>query len=250
MEYNAVRACVIIPARFSSSRFPGKPLVPLLGRPMVLWVAELSALAVGREHVYVATDDKRIATTVRDSGYTALMTSHNTLTGTDRLAEAAEMIDYDIYVNVQGDEPLVDPEDIRRCIKIKADNLKMVVNGFCWISESEDPASINIPKVIATEEGVMVYMSRTLIPGFKEVKNAPSRYMKQVCIYGFTREELAFFAGYGRKSVLEKSEDIEILRFLECSKRIKMFECKPGSLAVDVPGDIVHVEKALLEQMR
>lgn len=241
-----MRACVIIPARYASSRFPGKPLIPLLGKPMVLWVAELSARAVGQNHVFIATEDARIADVVHTAGFSALMTSPDALTGTDRLAEAAGMIDYDIYVNVQGDEPLVDPADIRRCISIKSEKPDTIVNGYCWIGLDEDPASVNIPKVIATESGLMVYMSRNLLPGFKEAKNAPGQYMKQVCIYGFSREELNAFANFGRKSTLEQSEDIEILRFLELNYRILMYECSPGSLAVDVPSDLVKVENALL----
>lgn len=240
-----MRSCVIIPARYASSRFPGKPLVPLLGKPMVLWVAELSARAIGKEHVHVATEDERIADVVRDAGYSALMTSPKALTGTDRLAEAAQMIDYDIYVNVQGDEPLVEPEDIRRCVAIKTEHPEMIINGFCWIGDKEDPASVNIPKVIATESGTMVYMSRTPLPGYKEAKHAPSHYMKQVCIYGFTREELAAYAAFGRKSALEQAEDIEILRFMELGKQVLMYECSPNSLAVDVPEDLAKVEAAL-----
>lgn len=240
-----MRACVIIPARHASSRFPGKPLVPLLGKPMVLWVAELSARAVGQAHVHVATEDERIAAVVRAAGFSALMTGPEALTGTDRLAEAARMIDYDIYVNVQGDEPLVDPQDIRRCTALKAERPEMIVNGFCWIGPDEDPASVNIPKVIATETGVMVYMSRRPLPGFKEARNAPARYRKQVCIYGFGRGDLAAYAGFGRKSALEAAEDIEILRFLELDRRILMYECRPGSLAVDVPEDVPGVEAAL-----
>ena len=240
-----MRACVIIPARYASSRFPGKPLVPLLGKPMILWVAELSAHAVGQDHVYIATEDKRISDVVEAAGFSALMTSPDALTGTDRLAEAASMIDYDIYVNVQGDEPLVQPEDIRRCIALKAERPGMIVNGFCWIGSGEDPASVNIPKVIMTEADIMVYMSRSPLPGFKDAKNAPERHMKQVCIYGFNREELTAYAKFGRKSMLEKCEDIEILRFLELDRQILMYECSPGSLAVDVPDDVVQVEAAL-----
>lgn len=244
-----MRSCVIIPARHASSRFPGKPLVPLLGKPMILWVAELSARAVGQAHVHIATEDARIADVARAAGFSALMTSPDALTGTDRLAEAAQMVDYDIYVNVQGDEPLVDPEDIRRCIALKAEQPGMIVNGFCWIGPDEDPASVNIPKVIATEAGIMVYMSRAPLPGFKEAKNAPPRHMKQVCIYGFSRAELAAYAGFGRKSALEHCEDIEILRFLELDRRILMYECRPGSLAVDIPEDVAKVEAALRVRM-
>jgi len=238
-------ACVIIPARHASTRFPGKPLVPLLGKPMVLWVAELSARAVGQVHVHVATEDDRIAKVVRKAGFSALMTSPCAPTGTDRLAEAANMVDYDIYVNVQGDEPLVEPDDIRRCIELKAECPEMIVNGFAPIGQDDDPHSVNIPKVITNEAGVMIYMSRSLLPGFKEAKNAPDTYSKQVCIYGFTREDLCAFAAFGRKSALEQSEDIEILRFLELDRRILMYECDAGSLAVDSPQDVPKVEAAL-----
>ena len=110
--------CVVIPARFSSSRFPGKPLVSLLGKPMVLWVVDLAIKAVGHDHVYVAEDDE-ISTVVSEAGYQVLMTSSKALTGTDRVAEASEQLDYDIYINVQGDEPLVNPLDIRKCINLK-----------------------------------------------------------------------------------------------------------------------------------
>ena len=239
------RACVLIPARHASTRFPGKPLVPLLGKPMILWVAELAARAVGQAHVYVATEDARIVAVVEEAGFQALMTSKTALTGTDRLAEAAEMIDYDIYVNVQGDEPLVNPEDITRCVALKAARPDLIVNGFSWIGESEDPHSVNIPKVITTEDDVMVYMSRVALPGFKEAGNAPGAYKKQVCIYGFTRDELRAFRGFGRKSALEACEDIEILRFVELGRKIVMYETAPGTMAVDVPEDVAPAEAAL-----
>jgi 3-deoxy-manno-octulosonate cytidylyltransferase (CMP-KDO synthetase) len=240
-----MKAVVLIPARYKSSRFPGKPLVPLLGKPMIIWVAELSAKAVGVENVYVATDDKRIADVVENAGYQSVMTSDKCLTGTDRLAEAAAQINADIYINVQGDEPLVDPADINKVLKAKINNPESIVNGFCWISPEEDPESINIPKVITTEDDQLVYMSRKALPGFKDNKNAPIKYKKQVCIYGFSKEELDDFIGFGRKSELEHSEDIEILRFLELGYKIKMVETKPGSLAVDIPDDVSVVENAL-----
>lgn len=237
-------SCVIIPARYASSRYPGKPLVPLLGKPMVLWVAERSAKAVGGEHVYIATDDERIAHEVESAGFRALMTSADALTGTDRLAEAAQQVNYDIYVNVQGDEPMVDPADVRRCIEMKSEHPNWIINGYCWVGEDEDPANVNLPKVITNEQGYLVYMSRAALPAFKDPANAPKRYKKQVCIYGFSRSELVAFASFGRKSELEAAEDIEILRFFEVGYAIHMIECSPG-LAVDVPDDVPRVEAAL-----
>lgn len=240
-----MRTVVIIPARYGSSRYPGKPLVQLLGKPMILWVAELSAKAIGNDNVYVATEDNRIAETVRNAGYQAVMTSDDALTGTDRLAQAAQDIAADIFINVQGDEPLADPADILKVRDAKLENMDYVINGFSWISELEDPNNVNIPKVITNENQQLIYMSRVALPGFKDTKNAPDRYKKQVCIYAFTREELSAFRSFGRKSELEQCEDIEILRFLEIGKKIRMIETQPGSLAVDVPNDVPHVEAAL-----
>ncbi len=240
-----MRTVILIPARFASSRYPGKPLVPLLGKAMILWVAELSAKAVGNDHVYVATEDSRIADVVTAAGYHALMTSDNCLTGTDRLAEAVQQIDADIFINVQGDEPLVNPSDILKVIEAKKVSIGSVINGYSWITEHEDPHSVNIPKVITTEDNKLIYMSRQAIPGYKDSKCAPKRYKKQVCIYAFTSDELIAFKDFGRKSELEFSEDIEILRFLELGKVIQMVETEPGSIAVDIPADVEAVEVAL-----
>ena len=240
-----MRSVVVIPARHSSSRYPGKPLVPLLGKPMVVWVAELSARAVGLNNVYVATDDQCIADVVEGAGFQKVITSDGHLTGTDRVAQAAEQINADIFINVQGDEPLVASSDIRKVRDAKLARMDAIINGFCWIGDEEGPSSVNLPKVITNEQDEMVYMSRAKLPGFKDSKCAPSRYKKQVCIYAFTREELAAFRAFGRKSELEYAEDIEILRFLELGLTIRMVETQPGSLAVDVPEDVPLVEAAL-----
>ncbi|GGF84603.1 3-deoxy-manno-octulosonate cytidylyltransferase [Alteromonas lipolytica] len=237
-------AAVVIPARYESTRYPGKPLVKLLGKPMIIWVAELSAKAVGQESVYIATDDDRIKEAVESEGYNVVMTGP-ALTGTDRLAEAAESIDADIIINVQGDEPLVNPEDIKKVINAKLQSPDTIINGFSYLNESEDPHNVNIPKVITTEDNNLVYMSRLAVPGFKESKNAPSSYKKQVCIYAFSKPELEQYRNFGRKSALESCEDIEILRFLEFGTQIKMVETRPGSYAVDAPEDVAIVENEL-----
>lgn len=240
-----MRSVIVIPARYASNRYPGKPLIKLLAKPMILWVAELSAKAVSAANVYVATEDQRIADVVAEAGFNAVMTSKDALTGTDRLAECAEQVPADIYINVQGDEPLVDPADISRVLKAKRQHMDQIINGYAWVSDIEDPTSVNLPKVITTENDQLVYMSRAALPGYKDPSNAPKRYKKQVCIYAFTVQELKAFRKFGRKSELEWSEDIEILRFLELGIPIKMIETKPGSLAVDVPEDVARVEAAL-----
>ncbi|MBJ2128714.1 3-deoxy-manno-octulosonate cytidylyltransferase [Alteromonas sp. IB21] len=240
----SIRTVVVIPARFESSRYPGKPLVELNGKPMIIWVAELSANAVGPDNVYIATDDERISSVVNKNGFKAVMTGP-ALTGTDRLAEAASKIEADLFINVQGDEPLVDPSDILKVRDVKLSHPECVINAFSYLSRIEDPKNINIPKVITTESNQLVYMSRSALPSYKSEECAPERYKKQVCIYAFSKEELFAFRGFGRKSQLEFSEDIEILRFLELGVQIKMVETRPGSLAVDCPEDVNGVEKAL-----
>ncbi|KAF3982741.1 MAG: 3-deoxy-manno-octulosonate cytidylyltransferase [Methylococcales symbiont of Hymedesmia sp. n. MRB-2018] len=243
-----MRAIVVIPARYKSSRFPGKPLVKLLGKEMILWVAELSAVAVGLANVYIATDDERIASVVLKAGFNVEMTSDKCLTGTDRLAEVAAKLSADIYVNVQGDEPLVNPEDIIKVIELKKQHLNCVINAYTSLDRKENPENVNIPKVIVTEGQRLVYMSRASIPGYKGNKNQPENYHKQVCIYAFNKEELDGYAKFGRKSTLEQSEDIEIIRFFEWDKVILMVETQASSFAVDIPEDVDIVEAALRER--
>lgn len=240
-----MRAVAIIPARYASSRFPGKPLAPLLGRPMIAWVAQAAARAVGQEQVFVATDDERIRTEVQRHGFRAIMTPSDLLTGTDRVACAAEGIPADIYVNVQGDEPLLDPESIRKVIGRKEALPGSVVNAMARISPQEDAANVNLPKVAFSEASRMVYISRLPVPGSKKgPADGVARY-KQVCIYAFERAQLEKFRALGRKSALEQIEDIEILRFIDLGIPVQMCEVAAGSLAVDVPADIVKVEAAL-----
>ena len=243
-----MRACVIIPARFKSSRFPGKPLAKLLKKEMIIWVAELAAKAVGKSNVYIATDDIAISNKVNEYRFKSIMTDSELLTGTDRVSKAAMNLDYDLFVNVQGDEPLVDPHDILKSIKLKKEFPSHIINSFCLINEDEDPTNKNIPKVVTNEKNELIYISRALIPNSKNNNLKNIKYKKQVCIYSYFKEELKEFSEYGRKSFLENNEDIEILRFFEFDKKIKMFETKKSSLAVDVLSDIKKVEKELNKQ--
>ena len=240
-----MRSCVIIPARYESSRLPGKPLIDLLGKPMIIWVAEIASKAVGISNVFIATDDNRIANEVNEKGYKYIMTSSSSLTGTDRVAEASLRLNYDIYINVQGDEPLVSPKDILRCIDNKIKYKDHIINSYNLINEKQDPSSINIPKVVINNSEDLIYISRSLVPGFKDLKFKVNSYLKQICIYGYNKKELFNFLEFGRKSKVEESEDIEILRFFELGHPIKMFKAHNNSLAVDVVEDIKKVEREL-----
>jgi len=237
----------VIPARYQSSRFPGKPLVLLLNKPMIIWVAEISARVIGRDNTYIATDDLRIADTVKKHGYNCLLTSSSNLTGTDRLAEAAGKIQADIYINIQGDEPTLDPISVRRVIEEKIKHRDFVINAMTKLTADEDPENINLPKVVFNQDKKMIYMSRLPIPGFKDFSKKPAQYFKQVCIYAFNKKELIAFGSMEGKGRLEGFEDIEILRFLDLNIPVKMIEVKANSYAVDIPEDVPKVEKRLKE---
>ena len=242
-------AVAVIPARYASTRFPGKPLVPLLGRPMLLWVADLCAEAVGAANVVIATEDERIRSVAVDAGFRAEMTSEQALTGTDRIAEIADRLGSDTILNVQGDEPLIDPQDIVRIAAVKRAHPEVVVNGYHPLGPEEDPTDPNLPKVVIDRDERLLYMSRAAIPGTKVGGRSPDvAYLKQVCIYGFSPADLRRFAEAGAaegKGPLESAEDIEILRFLELGHPVRMVRTSRTSLAVDAPGDVAKVEAAL-----
>ena len=240
--------CIVIPARYESTRFPGKPLIKLLGKPMIIWVAELANKVLDRKDIFIATDNNLIEALVLENNFNCIRTNH-AITGTDRVALASKSLNYDFFINIQGDEPLLDPKDIEKCITLKQENPDYVFNGFNLMSSEENFNSPNIPKLVTNEHNNLIYISRALIPSQKKIINNKNlEYKKQVCIYGFSKQELNSFYNYGRKSKLEQIEDIEILRFFELNTPIKMFQCRKGSLAVDIPEDVEKVEEILLKK--
>lgn len=237
----------VIPARFASTRFPGKPLVPLLGKPMILWVAEACALAVGKNQVIVATEDHRITDVVESAGFHSETTSPDALTGTDRVAEVAAKIGGDTILNVQGDEPLVSPSDIRAIAAFHQKNPHWVINCYTEIGETEDPLRLTIPKVVLDQNEHLLYASRAAIPASKKAtKMSGSTFLKQVCIYAFSAAQLAQFSQVREKTPLERAEDIEILRFLEMGQTVRMVRTEATSVAVDEPRDVADVEHLLV----
>ena len=236
-----MKSCVVIPARYKSSRFPGKPLAKIIGKEMILHVAEAAEKAINRNDIYILTDDERIREIVQKNNFNCLITSKNARTGTDRIAEVINDLNYDYFINVQGDEPLVNPSDITKCIELKIKNPSIVVNGFAPITNWEDFDSPNIPKVITDKENYLIYMSRSQIPGFKSISKSLSGLKRQVCIYGYNKKDLNFIKTNQNKGFLEEREDIEILRFIENGRKVLMYECDSSSISVDVPKDIEKV---------
>ena len=241
-----MKTVIIIPARYQSTRFPGKPLQKILNKEMIIWVAEKCEKVLNKKLVYIATDDERIHAKVKEFDFQTISTSKNCLTGTDRVAEASKKINSEIYINVQGDEPLIKPEDVKMVIDHKLKYPNHVICGYTEISKNENPLNKNIPKVVLNENEELMYISRSLVPGFKDENLSTKRkYFKQVCIYAFNKHELNKFSLLGKKSTIEKLEDIEILRFFELNIKIKMVKTSSGSLAVDEQNDIRKVEQFL-----
>lgn len=234
---------IIIPARFKSSRFPGKPLVDIAGTSLIRRVWQRCAQTLPAEQVYVATDDRRIADHCRMAGIQVVMTGEDCLTGTDRVYQASLQIEADLYINVQGDEPLVKPADIMAVIEAARARPGAVINAMCSIRGEHDFRSPTVPKVVTRPDGRLLYISRAAIPTDKSLSFYQAK--KQVCIYAFDRPTLDAFAGTGAKTPLEAVEDIEILRFLELGFDVRMVEVSQASVAVDVPEDVDRVRAAL-----
>ncbi len=233
---------VVIPARLASTRLPNKPLIDIGGKSLIERTWGQVIKSVAREKVFILTDDEQIESHCQAKGIQAVMTSKLCLTGTDRVAEFARKHHFDYYINVQGDEPLMNPFDIQEVISALNEVDEEIINGYTIIDNEADYRSINIPKVVFRNDGRLLYMSRGPIPNNKQ--NQFVKAYKQVCIYAFPKKALLDFACEINKTELEDIEDIEILRFLELGYDVKMIKLSSDSIAVDVPEDI---EKVLLK---
>jgi len=236
---------IVIPARYKSSRFPGKSLVDLNGKSLIQRVWERCCLALPKENVFVATEDEVIKNHCEERGIQVIMTTDKCMTGTDRVYEASLNLNADLIVNVQGDEPLISPDDITNVIEKHIASPEKVHCGMCQIFKEEDFRNPSIIKVVTKENNEMILMSRAPIPTTK--KSEFKKAMKQVCIYAFPKKALIDFGNSKQKTVLESIEDIEILRFIELGYDIEMVEVSDSSIAVDYPEDVDRVIRAIKE---
>lgn len=237
---------IIIPARYDSSRFPGKPLVDILGKSMIERVWGQCIKVLSPKNIFIATDSNKIFDHCISKGMQPIMTSNKCLTGTDRVYEASEKIDAKTIINVQGDEPLISPNDLNLVINESRNNPSKIINAMCAITDESEFRNLSIPKVIFDQDMKLLYMSRAPIPNNKY--NSFEKAWKQVCIYAFPKNYLKIFANYGKRSVIESIEDLEILRFLELGYEVKMIEVSKSSIAVDFEDDVLKVEKAIRER--
>jgi 3-deoxy-manno-octulosonate cytidylyltransferase (CMP-KDO synthetase) len=227
-----MRCAIVIPARMGSTRFPGKPLCDLMGKPMVQWVFEAAAASGVGDRVVVATPDEEIVAACREFGAESVLTRHDHVTGTDRIAEVAELLEADVYVNVQGDEPLIRPESIRACAEPLLGDPTIEMGSVyceCPVEEYGDPAVV---KVVTDESDFALYFSRHPIPFERNPRVIPVK--KHIGLYAYRREALLRFARW-QMSPLEAAESLEQLRFLHHGVMIYMAEGAGTELAVDTP---------------
>jgi 3-deoxy-manno-octulosonate cytidylyltransferase (CMP-KDO synthetase) len=236
---------VVIPARYASTRFPGKALADLGGKTVIRRCIEQCAQAVAVNDIVVATDDQRIADECSPLGVQVAMTSSDCLTGTDRVAEVARSLSAHWYVNVQGDEPFLDPRALTAMVKATAASSAdvSVINSFSPITSDEEFRSVTVPKVVCDHEGFLLYASRAAIPTTKKLEFVSAN--RQVGMYAFRADALSAFASRGSKTPLEQLEDIEVLRFLEMGYRVRMIAVPSGGIAIDTPEDLQKAQALL-----
>ena len=236
---------VIIPARWASTRFPGKPLVPLRGKPLVQHVWERAGRAKRVGRIIIATDDMRIAEAAFDFGAEVALTSPKHPTGTDRLAEVVRQLkSAPIILNVQGDEPDIAPSTIDRLAEALQDDPKLgMVTAANPLTDPADVQDPNVVKVVTDLAGRALYFSRSVIPYDRDGRGKV-RYLRHQGIYGYRRKVLLAFVKW-KPTPLEQAEKLEQLRALEHGIAIGVIVVRRESVGVDVPGDVAKAERAL-----
>jgi 3-deoxy-manno-octulosonate cytidylyltransferase (CMP-KDO synthetase) len=243
------KVLIVIPARHASVRFPGKPLAPILGKPMIQHVFERSREAENAAKIVVATEDERIKAAVEAAGGEAVMTRADHRTGTDRVAEVAAHIEADIYINVQGDEPLIDPGTVDAVASAMLEDDSIQLATPCsLITQKADIMDPNVVKVVRDFDGNGLYFSRAPIPWVRDTgSRVAASHWKHIGLYGYRRDTLLEFPTLP-PGELERIEQLEQLRWLENGFHIRVVESEYDPVSVDVPADIEKVEKILRER--
>ncbi len=249
MSEKNYKIVAMIPARYGSSRFPGKPLAMLCGKPVIVRTCEAAARTGLFSDVYVVTDDERIREAVIDGGYKCIMSTREHPTGSDRIAEAAEQVECDLIVNVQGDEPFTSKEALELLLSPYYGPDADKVDLSTMMQELKDPKLIKDPnycKVITDRDGFAMYFSRSPIP-YPRNTGTGARYFEHIGLYAFRRQSLLDFASW-KQLPNEASEAIECIRFLEYGKKIKVLETNYMGIEIDTPEDLVNAEKLFKER--
>jgi 3-deoxy-manno-octulosonate cytidylyltransferase (CMP-KDO synthetase) len=240
------KVVVVIPARYGSTRLPGKPLVSLNGQPMIQRVYERAKSARRVDRVIVATDDDRILKAVTSFGGEARMTRPDHRTGTERVAEVAAHVEGEVFVNVQGDEPLLDPAAVDTAVAALLEEPQAAVATVATpIKVPGDIMDPNVVKVVLDFDDNALYFSRAPIPWVRDTGSAIQvRHLKHLGLYVFQREALLEYPTLPQGE-LERIEQLEQLRWLENGSKIRVAEVEHDAISVDVPEDVARVEKLL-----
>ncbi len=249
-----MKVAAIIPARMASTRLPGKPMLDICGKPMVWRVYERASMARGIDEVWVATDDQGVVDAVERLGGKALMTSQDCASGTDRIAEAAEKIIADIYVNVQGDEPMIPPALIEQTIAPMLEDPSIdVATAATPIGVAEEIFDPSKVKTVLDENGFAMYFSRAPIPyhrdEWKQRTFAGGKCLKHIGIYAYRRDFLFKFTKLPQTG-LERVEKLEQLRALGHGYKIKVSVTELNSLGVDTPKDLDVMRQIFSEEQK
>ena len=229
----------VIPSRYESSRLPGKPLKDICGKPMVWWVYQLAKKVKGLSDIVVATDDQRIVDVCTSYNMNVILTSTEHETGTDRVAEVARIIEADLYITIQGDEPLLEPEVVQQAIDIMVQNPTVKCATLKTIYKNPvDVVNSTTPKVVCDVNEDILLFSRSPIPYPKA--SLDFNYYKPMGVYAFKPEILQLFVSLERGRI-EKIEDIELLRLVENGVKIRVGVVNSNTIAVDTPKDLLRV---------
>ena len=239
-----MKIVAVIPARYSSSRFPGKPLADICGKPMIWWVYRQLSLVKGLDGIFVAADDHRVTDVCDELGINYIMTSEKHPTHLDRLAEVASRIEADFYININGDEPLMMPEYVEALLPNESIDPKdfYFANAMTKIKKPVEVNDVSRIKIATDNQGYGLYMARTPIPYPKA--SSDFDYMKFVGIQCFSRSAL-LFCGETPRGRIEGIEDIDEYRFLENGKKIKFIEIPAETLSVDTSTDLQVVRSVI-----
>ena len=234
----------VIPCRYASSRFPGKPLALINNKPMMWHVYQRCLESGVLDEIYIATDDDRIELEAKKLGLDVVMTYGNHSTGTDRVSEVAGIVKSDFYVNIQGDEPMIDPDAIKlvtNSIVNCSDPLVQASNAYTILTNPSDVIDTNVVKVITDVASNALAYSRQPIPF---PKSGRASYLRQLGLYAFKKSGLQIFAEQSPQ-FLENAEGVEMYRLLENGFRIKMIETNDDSISVDTADDLIRVQSIM-----
>lgn len=242
-----MKIIAVIPSRYQSSRFPGKPLVDIFGHPMVWWVYQRLLQVKNVDEIVVATDDERIFDVCQQNKMNVMMTSKDHNTPTSRLYEVSTRMEGDKFVFVGGDEPMINPQSIEKVVDVAKKEDSFAINAMTKIKTAPEVIDFTNIKVVVNNDDMLLYTSRSPLPFPKG--GLDFDYMKFVGIGVFSREALSFYNDTP-KSDIERIEECDLLRFIERGKPVKMVYVESNNISIDTPKDLEQAKVIMKEQLQ